>query len=156
MSGFGLQAFGTSSAGAGSPLGLPTADAPETAGPLVAVRLLDPVAGDYGWEERDGALFFEAMSATTQRVLLAVGTAPGTVAGAPRFGNGALGLRVDDGRLEQAVLNHVRAALASLLSEGAIELLSVPVERTGSGLFFAVEFRDLATRRTQRTPLQPL
>lgn len=156
MNGFGISPAGTSAAGAGTPLGRPFIPVEEGPSDLVAVRGIDPKTGDYVWREENGTVVFEPMSPTLQRVLIAVANVRGSIALDPLQGNGALALRKDDGHLELTVRNGVERALAGLLSEGAISLNEVLVEREGSTLFFSVDFTDTSTRQRQTTAQQAL
>jgi hypothetical protein len=138
MAGFANSPLGITPFGTGTPA---VAQAPP-ANPPEGARYLNPATRDY---ERDDEGEYKRMPVTRQRVLLALTTL---------FNSSSVlvnqGLKLPkkmDVHFEQRVRVAVQNELAFLVSEGAMRLDGVTVERTTIGRArIKVDFTDLATR----------
>lgn len=147
---------GLGSAGLGTPVGLPTPGGAgyERSVDVVAVESIDPVARDYVVDEDAN---HEAITASEQRVLIALSQPFGSLPWDTIFGDRTLNLRRVPANVVETVTRHTENALAHLTSTGAIELLSVTIETSPRGaLVRAVNWTDTSSRITRITkaPLQ--
>jgi hypothetical protein len=147
---------GFGSAGLGTPVGLPV---PGGAGyqqsvDVVAAESIDPVTRDYALDD-EGKHY--AITATEQRVLLALSQPFGSLPWDATFGDRTLNLTKLPANAIDTVRRHTENALAHLTSTGAIELLGVVIETDPRGtLLRAVDWVDVSSRVTRNTkaPLQ--
>lgn len=148
--GFGTQPAGTTAGGLGTPLGLPLAGAGyERVSDPCDVREIDPVLRDYVVDTTTTGAPHATMAAVAQRVLLALSTPRGQISAAPTFGDRTLTLRKMP--TEEDARASTEVALADLVAEGAIEILSIQTERSGGTLTRVVEWRDTSTREVSTT-----
>lgn len=155
-SGAGTMPAGLGSAGLGTPVGLPVPGGAgyERSVDVVAVESIDPVARDYVLDS-DGN--HAAITATEQRVLLALSQPFGSLPWDTSFGDRTLNLTKLPANALDTVRRHTENALAHLTSTGAIELLGVVIETEPRGsLVRAVDWVDTSTRvaRITKAPLQ--
>lgn len=147
---------GLGSAGLGTPVGLPTPGGAgyERSVDVVAAESIDPVARDYVLDE-DGN--HAAITATEQRVLIALSQPFGSLPWDTLFGDRTLNMTRVPANVTEAVTRHTENALAHLTSTGAVELLSVTIETEPRGMLVrAVNWTDTSSRvtRTTKAPFQ--
>lgn len=155
-SGAGTMPAGFGSAGLGTPVGLPVPGGGgyERSVDVVAVESIDPVARDYVLDS-DGN--HAAITATEQRVLLALSQPFGSLPWDASFGDRTLNLTKLPANALDTVRRHTENALAHLTRTGAIELLGVVIETDPRGtLLRAVDWLDTSARiaRVTKAPLQ--
>ena len=142
--GFGTSGFGISSFGAGSDIVVYPDD--QDADPYYIggyVRWIDPVTKDYERESDKLGNPFRQMKPNMQRVLLALGTVHNSLLTAQEFGDRTLNLKQSGENMAEIVRSLVSQALAFLVQEGAIRILSVDVEVGDGYLKRKVTFVDL-------------
>ena len=149
--GAGNQPAGLSPAGLGSPLGLPAPGAGfSKVFDVVDVRQIDPVSHDYVVDTTTSGGPHGTMSATYQRVMIALSTPLGQIQDAPTIGDPTLVLRKMPTDAQAAATT--RLALKAIVDEGAIEILEIVSERLPLGtLARFVRWRDTATQTEMKT-----
>jgi len=148
MTGFGIQPGGMSSAGTGTPLGLPV---PGSQGytqntDIVACRKIDLVARDYATDDTTTAYEHEAMTAQEQLVIIALTERPDRLPFAPTLGD-----RTNvAGTIPElsTVRGNVEDALRPYTSKGLVQILDVQIQAQGNALFRVVSWRDLTVNQT--------
>lgn len=149
--GYGLAPLGSSQFGSGEELEVvlppPGVFSSKLDGARFGGRAIDPVTRKYVLGDHGRVL---GMPKTKQRVQLAVMTVSDSSA---QLGLGlALKVRRFGGSWKADVRDAYTQALASLVEEGAIEILSITPERVGSnGALVATRWRDLATQEVVST-----
>ena len=144
--GFGNQQFGQTSAGTGTPLGLPT---PGSAGYIVSsdvapVRAINPRTKDYDLDTTTAGYDHKAWTAAEQMVLLALQESPGRV-GYWLDGGDPTNLLGTIPTVE-TVRGYTESALRALTSAGIIELLDVSITNDGGVLFRTITWRDTTSK----------
>lgn len=154
MPGFGLAPFGLSAVGLGSPVGLPApGQGYETSVDLVPARALDLRAQDYEVDDDQTGSPHGEWEALAQNVVLRLGTPRGSLAFDRTFGNPFLLLRKVPVDLAGAAQKGTYDALADLIADGQVQLVSVTAERLNGTVIATVLWRDLRTGRDTPTPV---
>lgn len=150
MTGFGIKPAGITSAGVGTPLGLPVPGSQGyTQSPdVVAVRAINLRTRDYDTDDSTTAYEHRSMTAQEQLVVIALTETPNRLGYAPTLGDATNGL----GLLPTAreARGYVEAALRPYTSQGLIEILGVDIVTIGNVLYRQVRWRDLTVTRTAR------
>ena len=117
-------------------------------------RYLDPYTGDYVITTDDTDL--QRMPTVRQRVLLALITRRGSIAGNPNFGNPAWNIDRIDQRFETRLRNAIKLALYQLVEiEKAIRIERIGIEiKSGGRCIYTVEYIDLVTKDSDNLAIQ--
>ncbi len=149
--GFGSQPAGTSAAGLGSPLGLPTPGTSyESVADLVAARAINLATRDYEINDDTGALH-GSWDPLLQRVVLALSTRRGRLSFDRLIGNDFLNLQKAPADMQASAKNSAEIALKDLTDAGLVSIDSVEVLQLGGAAIEAVTWTDLAKRQQQTT-----
>jgi len=151
--GFGVQPFGTTAGGVGSPSTLP---APgynyEAIIDLVPAREIDLLMRDYVVDDDTAGVPHDEMDPVTQSVILRLTTRKGSLAFDRTFGNDLLNATKATGDLQRSGERAVRECLGDLLQIGAVILRYVAVTTYPGGvLLLEVGWTNTATSQERVT-----
>ena len=150
MNGAGFQPAGTSAAGLGTPLGLPTPGAGyESSADACAVRAISAVTRDYVIDATTTGLAHVATTAAQQKVLLALTTPLGQITAVPGFGDDTLNMK------RMTTIEGVRAftesALLALTDAGEIAIDNIEIENEHGALVRVVSWTDTTLSTSHET-----